>query len=171
MAWIAWRLGAAHRTALVIVLCGAIAGCAPWAWPYQHIDAPGARYFQTICRAGFGPPSRVYYPYHGIFISLDITDVVTLGLHLPEGSTAQIDGTSVHITGEGKTGPADVVIPIRATKHWGMDAPEFRQYPDPFTTPDNFGPLTGETTDGDYLFDIPVFPKSCRSPRFPPRSE
>jgi hypothetical protein len=159
------------RRAIVAAVCCVVScSCAPWTGHYQHIEVPEARYFQTVCWAGFGPPSRAYYPYHGIFISLDITDLLNLGLHLPAGSTVLLNGKTVHITGLSDSGPDDVIIPIRAAKHGSLgsiDPREFRDTRDPFTTPNNFGPLTGETENGSYIWymfigELPIPPTLIR---------
>jgi hypothetical protein len=123
-------------------------------YPYEHIDVPDARYFKSICYHTFGPPSIAYYPFHGIFISLDVTYTVELGLHLPAGTTVELNGNSVHIAGSADSGPIDTTIAIRAARHDYVrkrDPLEFSAQ-DTFTSADNFGPLRGDTSNGRDLW-------------------
>jgi hypothetical protein len=122
---------------------------------YQKIDAPGATYFRSKCYGGSGPSSIVYYPYHGIFISLDITSWIALGLHLPAGMTAQLDGATIHIAGVTDAGPIEATIPLKAAHQGslgGATPREFYEIRAPFSSPENFGPFTGATKDGHYAW-------------------
>jgi hypothetical protein len=85
---------------------------------YEHIDAPGAVYFKNICRGTVGPPSTVYYPFHGIYISLDYT-FTTFGLRIPEGMTVQLIDNKITVSGVGNTGPVQATIHFKA---WGRAA-------------------------------------------------
>jgi len=123
-------------------------------YPYEHIEVSDVRYFKKTCYHTIGPPSVAYYPFHGIFISLDVTDTVELGLHLPAGTTVELNGNSVHIIGSADSGPIDTTIPIRAARHDYVrkgDPLEFGMR-DPFTSVDNFGPLLGDTSNGRNLW-------------------
>ncbi len=143
------------RMLVTLLVCAASSGCAPMRWSYEHIEAPDARYYQSVCYASVGPPSVAYYPFHGIFISLDVTNWVALGLHLPAGTTAQLNGNAVRISGTTNSGPVDATIPIKAARHGSLgngDPREFSALRDPFTSPDYFGPLTGDTHDGKYVW-------------------
>jgi hypothetical protein len=95
-----------------------------------------------------------YYPFHGIFISLDVTHSVTLGLHLPAGTTAALDGKTVRIIGSADSGPVDATIPIRAAQHdYVYKYDQFEANPrDTFTSADYFGPLLGDTNGGRDLW-------------------
>jgi hypothetical protein len=118
---------------------------------YLKIEAPAARYLERSCNAGIGLPAVVYYSYHGVFISLDMTDSVALGIHVPAGNTARLEGNRVRITGTTHRGAVDVSLPIRAAPQGALgaiDPPQVRGYPDPFTSPDYFGPLQGASRDG-----------------------
>jgi hypothetical protein len=117
-------------------------------YPYEQIQVPDARYFKSICYHSFGPSSVAYYPFHGIFISLDVTNFVELGLHLPAGTTVELDGHTVRITGSADSGPIDTTIPIQAAQR---DPLEFSAH-DTFTSADNFGPLLGDTSNGRDLW-------------------
>jgi hypothetical protein len=137
----------------VLVYLG-LSECVPIRYPYEHIEVPDARYFKSICYHTFGPRSIAYYPFHGIFISLDLTDAVELGLHLPAGTTVELNGHTVHVIGSTDSGPIDMTIPIRAFRHEYVrkgDPLEFSMR-DPFTSADDFGPLLGDTNNGRNLW-------------------
>jgi hypothetical protein len=130
-----------------------LGGCVPMVEHYLRIEAPEARYFDSSCHGGAGPPSVIYYPYHGVFISLRITDVVALGVHVPAGFTAQIDSDRVRIVGISDQGSVEVTLPIKAARQGSLGSvhpSEFSGFPDPFTSPDHFGPLEGGTDQGHY---------------------
>jgi len=149
----------------------ASSGCAPMRWSYEKIEAPDARYFQNTCHAGSGPPSVAYYPFHGIFISLDVTNWIGLGLHLPAGTTAQLNGNSVRISGTTSSGAVEATIAIRAARHGSLgsgDPREFNALRDPFTSANNFGPLTGDTQDGRYVWYLFISETDDPGPRIIP---
>jgi hypothetical protein len=145
------------RSCVAVLVYFGMAGCIPMRYPYEHIDVPDARYFRNSCYHTFGPPSVAYYPFHGIFISLDVTNIVELGLHVPAGTNVGLNGITVHITGIADSGPIDTTIPMRAARHDYVrknDPLEFGAR-DTFTSADNFGPLVGDTSNGRdlwYLF-------------------
>jgi hypothetical protein len=129
--------------------------CVPVVSEYQRLEVPGARYFRGGCYGSYGPPSIVYYPYHGIFISLDITSTIALGIHLPAGTEVQLNAETVRITGVTQNGPVDVSLPIRAARQGALgnrNPPEFQGLRDPFTSPDNFGPLAGASESGRHIW-------------------
>jgi hypothetical protein len=142
------------RSCVALLVYLGLSGCLPMRYPYEHIEVPDARYFKKICYHTFGPPSVAYYPFHGIFISLDVTYTIELGLHLPAGTTVELNGNTVHIIGSADSGPIDTIIPIRAARHDYVrkgDPLEF-SVRDPFTSADNFGPLLGDTNNGRNLW-------------------
>ena len=142
------------RSCVAVLVYLGLSGCLPMRYPYEHIEVADARYFQSICYHTFGPPSVAYYPFHGIFISLDVTNTVELGLHLPAGTTVELKGNAVRIIGSADSGPIDTTVPIRAFRHEYVrksDPLEFSRR-DPFTSADNFGPLIGDTSDGRNLW-------------------
>jgi hypothetical protein len=55
------------RSALVLLRPLALSGCVPIISQYPRIEAPDAVYYRGGCWGGSGPPSLVYYPFHGIF--------------------------------------------------------------------------------------------------------
>lgn len=149
---------------MVVLAYLGMCGCLPTRYTYQRIDVPDARYFKPTCYASVGPPSVAYYPLHGIFISLDVTDLITLALHLPAGNTVMLNGNAVRIVGSADSGPIDTTIPIRAARH-EVDRREFSDLPDPFTSADNFGPLTGETDHGRFRWYSFLSESSASPPR------
>ena len=132
-----------------------VGGCLPRATGYLKIDAPEARHLERECNAGIGVPTVVYYAYHGVFISIDITDWVSFGVHVPVGNTVRLEGNRLRISGMSGQGPVDVSMPIWAVRQGDMGSiqpREFRGFPDPFTSRDYFGPLQGASRDGHYLW-------------------
>jgi hypothetical protein len=143
------------RAGVVIGMGATVGGCVPTVSGYLKIEAPEARYLETSCNAGIGLPSIVYYPYHGVFISLDITTWVAFGVHVPAGNTVRLEGNRVRISGTSRQGLVDVRMPIWAGRQGSVGAvlpPEFRGLPDPFTSRDFFGPLQGASRDGHNLW-------------------
>ena len=135
---------------------------------YKHIEVAGARYFKNNCYASIGPPSVAYYPFHGIFISLDLTYSIALGLHLPAGTIVTLNGNTVRIVGSSDSGPIEATIPIRAAPHGSLgngDPREFSMLRDPFTGRDNFGPLTGNTQHDSYQWYLFISETDQTPPR------
>jgi hypothetical protein len=147
-----------HRIALVAVICAAIAGCLPAAFPYHYIDAPDAVYLEHP--GVVGVPDIAYYPYHGIHIDIYMPSWLVLGIHVPPGATVQLNGNTVHGIGATKTGQFDRTMPLKAAPHGALGSPmywpkKFAQERDLYTTPDNFGPLVGDQLgpgDAWYVF-------------------
>lgn len=140
---------------LLFLAYAVLGGCVPIAYHYLRVEAPDGRYFGDSCRGGVGPRSLVYYPYHGIFISLDINATIAFGLHVPAGTRVELNGREVHISGTTDQGPLEVSFPIGAAAQgtFGPVYPgEFVGLPDPFSSPDNYGPLTGLTQNGRYIW-------------------
>jgi hypothetical protein len=54
-------------------------------------------------------PLTVYYPFHGIYISLDYR-FTTFGLHIPEGMTVQITDNKITVNGVGNSGPVQTTV-------------------------------------------------------------
>jgi hypothetical protein len=73
-----------------------LTACFPMSWTYERIEAPDAKYFKSVCRGTVGPPSTVYYPFHGIYISLDYR-FTSFGLHIPEGMTVQLNDNTITV--------------------------------------------------------------------------
>ena len=90
-----------------------LSACFPMSTTYERIDAPDAKYYKSICRGTVGPPSTVYYPFHGIYISLDYR-FTTFGLHIPEGMTAQLTDNKLTVNGAGKSGPMQATVHFKA---------------------------------------------------------
>ena len=142
------------RSALVLLCLLALSGCVPIISQYPRIEASDAVYYRSGCRGGSGPPSVVYYPFHGIFISFDLR-YMRLGLHVPAGTTVQLNNPTLRLVGLTDTGAVDLSVQIKAFRHGalgGGNPPEFMALPDPFTSPDNFGPLSGSSKNDRYVW-------------------
>lgn len=157
---------AAARTVRFAALpaCAVLAACTVGLWHYQRIDAPAADYLQARCRGKSGPPELAYYPFNGISISIAL-DPLQLGLHIPRGVTVTLPDHSLVIAGPG--GEPTLSVKLKAARQRVMaddDPVGFSVAADPYTAPDNFGPLQGGAHDGFplwYLFDEDV---SARAP-------
>jgi hypothetical protein len=143
--------------ALVSSISVALSACVPSVSTYWRVTAPGAVYLNSVCYGEFGPRSITYYPYHGIFISVEVTDlpgVEYLAFHIPTGSVVQLNGTSMQLQGRSSSGPFSVALSLGAVPHGNSGGPRklFNLRPDPYTAPDNFGPLKGDDDDGTLLW-------------------
>jgi hypothetical protein len=120
---------------------------------YEHIDAPGAMYFKNTCRGTVGPPSTVYYPFHGIYISVNF-DSTTFGLHIPEGMTVQLSDNTITVNGVGKSGPVQTTVHFKAYPRGaaGNNDPVEFAVSAPYTSPDNLGPFEGRSVGGRYVY-------------------
>ena len=121
---------------------------------YERIDAPDAARFKAVCRGTVGPPSTVYYPFHGIFISLNFSST-EFGLHIPEGVTAQLNGDKIQIVGFSNSGQVKQTVRIKAFKQGSSgtgDPPEFLALADPYTSPDDLGPFLGSSIGNRYVY-------------------
>jgi hypothetical protein len=139
----------------MVLLAGStlLTACFPMSSTYEHIDAPGAVYFKNICRGTVGPPSTVYYPFHGIYISLDYT-FTTFGLHIPEGMTVQLADNKITVNGVGKSGPAQTTVHFKAYPRGAdgnNDPPEFAVSA-PYTSADALGPFEGRSVGTRYAY-------------------
>ncbi|MGO9947235.1 MAG: hypothetical protein ACLPWG_10340, partial [Steroidobacteraceae bacterium] len=90
-------------------------GCVPFTTTYPKIEAPAATYFAPGCTSDFQPRSTVYFPFHGIYISIDL-EASRFGLHIPRDNVVQLDGTTIEIEGTIGTTPYKSAFPIRAVK-------------------------------------------------------
>lgn len=154
-----------HISRAAIVRCCAVVaiaileGCIPASISYLQIEAPSATHFKRTCSASAGAPVIAYYPFHGIFISIDPNPVFFVGLHVPSGSVVQLSDDTVKIVGSGAAGPVDLAIRLKISPHAVMgwnEPPAFRQLPDPFdSTSSTLGALPGSSANGYlrwYLF-------------------
>jgi hypothetical protein len=135
----------------VLVFCSfLLSGCVPYVSDYQKVEAPNAVYFNANC--GGGPASIAYYPFHGIYISIDANSS-RIGLHIPPGVVVQLNGTTMEITGVIGGALYQSTIDLEAEKRGTGSSgspPQFYVLSDPYTTKDNFGPLEGGG-DGQYI--------------------
>jgi hypothetical protein len=140
-------------------ICASLAACVPTINKYWRVTAPRAAYLKSVCYGETGPRSITYYPYHGIFISIQLFNSpipALLTLHIPTGSVVQLDGIEMRIHGLSNAGPYETTLSIRAAPHGGVGnagPPEiYRTRQDPYTSPDNFGPLAGGDEQGTLLW-------------------
>lgn len=132
-------------------------GCVPHVTSYLRVAAPEAVYLNSVCAGAFGPNSITYYPYHRIFISVELSGPpgeAYVAFHIPAGSVVQLDGTSIQIQDLSRGDVPAVAINLRAVRHGNPRGPRkyFGLRPDPYTSPDNFGPLAGDGADGASLW-------------------
>jgi hypothetical protein len=85
------------RALAALLMCVSFSGCVPVGMQYQRAEAPGAVYLRGLC-GGSGAPNWAYYPFHGIFISVSPRPM-SVGLHYPPGTTAQLDANEVTLSG------------------------------------------------------------------------
>jgi hypothetical protein len=138
--------------ALAITGC-LTAACVPMSSTYERIDAPDAVRFKSICRGTVGPPSTVYYPYHGIYISLNFSST-SFGLHIPEGMTVQLNDNTIKVNGVSKSGPVQKTVHFKAFPQGAGgndDPPEFAVRA-PYIPPDTLGPFEGRSVGNRYLY-------------------
>jgi hypothetical protein len=131
-----------------------MSGCVPMTSTYERIDVPDAVRFKDVCRGTVGPPSTVYYPYHGIYISLNF-GAAALGLHIPEGMTVQLNDNAIKVAGLSKSGQVQKIVHFKASRQGAVgnnDPPEFRALPDPYTSPDSLGPYVGSSNGDRYVY-------------------
>jgi hypothetical protein len=119
---------------------------------YQKIQAPNADYFQLGCLAELAPRTMVYYPFHGIYVSIDLRSH-SFGLHIPQGFVVNLDGRNIVVNGSRRF-TYEANLGLRAIPHPPIgtsDVPaQFMQTVDHYTAPDNYGPLQGGG-EGKYL--------------------
>jgi hypothetical protein len=122
------------------------AACVPLVTTYPKIEAPAAVYFDPGCTAASGPPSIAYYPFHGIYISIDVR-TSRFGLHIPSGNVVQLNGRTIEIDGAIGATPYKATFDLQAAKHVAIGSSvgpaQFFLLPDPFSSKENFGPLEG----------------------------
>jgi hypothetical protein len=144
-------------------------GCVPATLPYLRIEAPAASYFKSTCGGSVGAPQIVYYPFHGVFISID-PDPVLVGLHVPAGIVVQLNGDTVKMAGSTNAGPISKEIRLRLVPQSmvGLNVPpEFRKLPDPFNSDlTTLGPLTGASSNGHYRWYLFVGTNGREPERF-----
>ena len=88
-----------------------LAGCVPYVTTYPKIQAPNASYLHPGCQAELSPNSMVYYPFHGIYISIDGS---RFGLHIPSATVVELNGKTIEIAGVIGTTPYRTTLNLRA---------------------------------------------------------
>jgi hypothetical protein len=121
--------------------------------PYARIEAPGAVYFKYICRGTVGPPSTVYYPFHGIYISLNF-DYTSFGLHIPEGMTVQLTDNTITVDGISKSGPVQATIHFKGHPRGssGNNDPLEFAISGFYASTDALGPFEGRSVGSRYVY-------------------
>lgn len=130
-----------------------LAGCVPYVTSYPKVEAPNADHLHLGCQSELGPNSTAYYPFHGIYISIDIR-ASHFGLHIPSSTVVELNGKTLDINGSIGTTPYRATLNLEAASHASVGAgyapAQFMEIIDHYTTPDNFGPLEGGG-NGKYL--------------------
>jgi hypothetical protein len=144
-----------------------LAGCVPYTTTYPKIEVAGASYMHAGCQAEVGEESMVYYPFNGIYISIDLR-ASRFGLHIPSGTVVELNGKTVEVSGMMGAAPFRTTLNLKAVSHksmgTGYEPAQFMASVDHYTTPDNFGPLEG-ATNGTYLLWYSYLMMSPDDPR------
>jgi hypothetical protein len=141
------------RIMLALTGCLTASACVPMSSTYERIDASDAVHIKNVCRGTVGPPSTVYYPYHGIYISLDFSST-QFGLHIPEGMTVQLNDNTIKIDGVSQSGHLEQSVHIKRFKQGAAgnnDPPQFGVTA-PYTSPDDLGPFEGRSVGNRYVY-------------------
>lgn len=105
--------------------CTLVAGCVPVVAHYLSVDAPSARHLKSTCGGAVGAPDVTYYPYHGIYISAWLPEVM-LGIHVPANAEVQLETHELKVTAFTPSGTIEKTYPIALTsvrKAVGLNAP------------------------------------------------
>jgi hypothetical protein len=148
------RSPAAEHAIRVLVYVGIsiASGCAPTRSIYHRVDVPDAVYFRDACYANAGPPSVAYYPFHGIYVSINLNPL-EVGLHLPAETTASFETDRVHINGSTAQGEVSIDAYLTAAPHGslGSGIPKaFLGVPDPYRPNLGLGPYVGASHHNRY---------------------
>jgi len=106
-----------HRSLrpLAGLACLLSAACTMAFWDYPRITVSGADYINVGCN-GNGPPKRTYYPFHGIFIAIELEPLL-LSLHVPNHNQVQLDDAPVVVSGQTRHGPVELTLPLKDAGH------------------------------------------------------
>src|SRR6266850_149917 len=142
---------------LLISISMLVAACVPYVQNYSRIEVPNARYFGKSCYGGFGPESVAYFPFHEIFISIDMNPWLRLGVHIPPGNSVQVLGRNIKIVGRTNSGNIDfsaALTPKPIGSLGSVNPDEFRAIDHSQVKPDEsfFGPFQGMAKDGRYVW-------------------
>ncbi len=99
--------------------CLLSSACTMGFWDYPRIEVNGADYINVGCN-GNGPPKRTYYPFHGIFIAIELEPLL-LSLHVPNHTEARLDDSPVVVSGETRHGPVQLTLPLKAAGHYTIE--------------------------------------------------
>ena len=133
------------KICLTLAACLALSACVPMVHSYYKTEYPGAEHFGEDCTGSAGAPSIAYFPYKGIFMSVDVRKrqhSIIIGFHIPEGKSIQLLGHSITISYDtaGRVTKAELKPTDRQFGPY-----EFWMVPSPFGKEDYFGMLAGET--------------------------
>jgi hypothetical protein len=153
-----------RKVALLLGLAFA-SGCVPIVSTYPKVEHDGAAHINAGCS---GPASSTYYPFHGIYISIDV-QAFRLGLHVPSGNVVQLDGKTIQTEGASGATLYDATFELcaAARKSIGTSvAPaDWTVLADPYKGPESFGPLDGGGTGQFIVWYLYV----ARDPQDPKR--
>jgi hypothetical protein len=81
------------KIALIFSLLLFLQGClVPSGGSYNRVEHDEGKYLGENCSGTVGAPSLMYFPLHGIYLSLKMRELnkeVLFGIHIPEGKSAQ----------------------------------------------------------------------------------
>ncbi len=153
-----------------VVVSTLLQACVAGSISYLRIDAPDAAYFKSTCGGSVGAPNITFYPFHGIFISME-ADPVLFGLHVPEGMVVQLESNTIEIS-DGLV-HKDIHLQLAAQRAIGYNVPlDFRKLPDPFGSGvTTLGPLPGASANGFHRWYFFMGTEEGKPGRFvgPPR--
>lgn len=137
---------------------------------YVSVEAPNAEYLRSACNGTAGFPDIAYYPFHGIFISLQLYPVL-IGIHVPDHNVVHLGDDIVVIRGRSPHGLVNMVVHVKVSPHdvFGANWPREFGRMDPFqegrTT--TLGPLEGGgSAYGSYLWYLFVGTNQDKSKAF-----
>jgi len=135
------------RVGLLVLLAPALSGCVPWASSYVRVEVENARYFGELC---YGEkPKLAFFPFNGIFLSAlidDRADVINIGVHVPQGTTAQLMQRTLTIRPRDSAAKPPMTLLLEPASHirYTSFSMPFHSS-DPFDHEDFFGVLVGAT--------------------------
>jgi hypothetical protein len=131
-----------------------LTACVPVSSHYERIEVPDAVRFKNTCGGTVGPPSTVYYPFHGIYISLNYS-ATNFGLHIPEGMTVQLSDNVVKIRGLSTAGEVQKAVHIKVFKQGAggnNDPPELRGLTPNYAASGDLGPFEGASVGNRHIY-------------------
>ena len=102
--------------AAAVLACVLTGACTVAFWDYPRIAVPDADYINVGCN-GEGPPKRTYYPFHGIFIAIELEPLL-LSLHVPNHTDVRLDDGPVVVNGQTRHGAAELTLPLKPARQY-----------------------------------------------------